>query len=129
MLQQELQKQETPKSTVEKVNRRYITPSVNIYESAEETKIIFDMPGVDEKSVDISYDKDVLTIEGRNSYSVPEGFEGAYIGFKTGDYLRKFNINKPIDLEKSKAVIKNGRLTLHLSKVKPNTTKIEVKTE
>lgn len=129
MLQQELQKQETPKSTVEKVNRRFITPSVNIYESAEETKIIFDMPGVDEKSVDISYDKDVLTIEGRNSYSVPEGFEGAYIGFKTGDYLRKFNINKPVDLEKSKAVMKNGRLTLHLSKVKPNTTKIEVKTE
>ncbi len=34
MLQQELQKQETPKSTVEKVNRRFITPSVNIYESA-----------------------------------------------------------------------------------------------
>ncbi len=129
MLQQELQKQETTKSTVEKVNRRYITPAVNIYESAEETKIIFDMPGVDEKSVDISYDKDVLTIEGRNSYLVPEGFEGAYVGFKTGDYLRKFNINKPVDLEKSKAVMKNGRLTLHLSKVKPNTTKIEVKTE
>lgn len=129
MLQQEMQKQETSSQTVEKVNKRYITPSVNIYESADETKIVFDMPGVDEKSVEISYEKDVLTIEGKNSYSVPEGFEGAYIGFKTGDYLRKFNVNKPVDIEKSRAIMKNGRLTLHLSKVKPNTTKIEVKAE
>jgi HSP20 family protein len=129
MLQQELEKQETKKTEVERLNRRYITPAVNIYESAEETKIVFDMPGVDEKSVDISYDKEVLVVEGRSSYSVPDGFEGSYIGFKTGDYLRKFNVNKPIDLDKSKAVMKNGRLTLQLAKIKPNTTKIEVKAE
>ena len=129
MLQQELQKQESKNTNLDKVTRRYITPSVNIYESEEETLILFDMPGVDEKSVDISYEKDVLTVEGKNSYSVPEGFEGSYVGFKTGDYIRKFNVNKPIDLEKSKAVMKNGRLNLHLAKVKPNKTKIEVKTE
>lgn len=129
MLQQELEKKETQRPEIEKVNKRYITPAVNIYESAEETKIIFDMPGVDEKSVDISYDKEMLIVEGRNSYSVPEGLEGTYIGFKTGDYLRKFNVNKPIDLDKSKAVMKNGRLTLQLAKIKPNATKIEVKTE
>lgn len=129
MLQQELQKQENNTNSVEKMQRRFITPAVNIYESLDETKIVFDMPGVDEKSVDISYDRDVLTVEGRNSYTIPEGFEGKYVGFKTGDYLRKFNVNKPIDIEKSRAVMKNGRLTLHLAKVKPNTTKIEVKTE
>ncbi len=129
MLQQEIQKQDTTKQSVERANKLYITPAVNIYESADETKIIFDMPGVDEKSVEVSYDKEVLIIEGRNSYFVPDGFEGAYIGFKTGDYLRKFNVNKPVDLEKSKAIMKDGRLTLHLTKLKPNTTKIEVKTE
>ena len=84
---------------------------------------------VDEKSVEISYEKDILTIEGRNSYNVPEGFEPMYLEFKTGDYLRKFNVNKPIDLEKSKAVMKNGKLTLSLAKVKPNTKRIEVKSE
>ena len=129
MLKTELQTQETQNPTVEKVTKRYITPSVNIYETEEDTRIILDMPGVDEKSVDISYEKDVLTIEGRNSYQVPEGFESMYVEFKTGDYIRKFNVNKPVDLEKSKAVMKNGKLTLHLAKVKPNTKKIEVKVE
>jgi HSP20 family protein len=129
MLQQEIQKQEIQNTSPEKVNKRYITPAVNIYETEEDTRIVLDMPGVDEKSVEISYDKDILTIEGRNSYTVPEGFESVYVEFKTGDYIRKFNINKPIDLEKSKAVIKNGKLTLHLAKVKPNTRKIEVKSE
>lgn len=129
MLQQELQKQETKNQSVEKVNKRYITPAVNIYETPTDTQIILDMPGVEEKSVDISYEKDVLTIEGKNSYSIPEGFEPMYVEFKTGDYIRKFNVNKPIDLENSKAIMKNGKLTIYLAKVKPNTKKIEVKTE
>ncbi|MBP7282661.1 MAG: Hsp20/alpha crystallin family protein [Leptospiraceae bacterium] len=129
MLQQDLQKQETAKPTIEKVTKRFVTPSVNIYETEDDTRIILDMPGVDEKSVEISYEKDILTIEGRNSYNVPEGFEPMYLEFKTGDYLRKFNVNKPIDLEKSKAVMKNGKLTLSLAKVKPNTKRIEVKSE
>lgn len=129
MVKQELQTQEVKNPSLEKSAKRYITPAVNIYETQEDTRIILDMPGVDEKSVDISYEKDVLTIEGRNSYQVPEGLESVYVEFKTGDYIRKFNVNKPIDLDKSKAVMKNGKLTLYLAKVKPNTKKIEVKVE
>ena len=48
MLKTELQTQETQNPTVEKVTKRYITPSVNIYETEEDTRIILDMPGVDQ---------------------------------------------------------------------------------
>ena len=129
MLQQKLQKQESSNPKLERITQRIVTPAVNIYEMSDETLIILDMPGVDEKSVEVSYEKDILTIEGKNSYSVSEGFQSIYLEFKTGDYLRKFTVNRPVDLEKSKAIMKNGRLYLSLSKIKPNTKKIEVKTE
>lgn len=125
MLQQP-SKQEVNKSNSENRNCYSITPDVNIFENTEETQIVLDIPGVDEKSVDISYEKDILTIEGKNSNTIPEGYESMGLEFKTGDYIRKFRINKPMDLENSKAVIKNGRLTLLLPKVLPITRKIRV---
>ena len=45
MLQQDLQKQETAKPTIEKVTKRFVTPSVNIYETEDDTRIILDMRG------------------------------------------------------------------------------------
>jgi HSP20 family protein len=126
---QEYQNQENKNSVLEKEQRRFLTPSANVYETEEETRIILHMPGVDENSVDISYDKEILSIEGKNSYQIPEGFESIHLEFKTGDYLRKFSIRKPIDFENSKAVMKNGKLTLSLSKIKPIRKRIEVKSE
>ena len=124
---------ETSNSALEKrenpVRNRVFTPPVNVYETNEETILVVDMPGVDEKSVNITFEKDILTIEGNTSIKTPEGYQLSYSEFKQGDYVRRFTINKSIDLDKTKAVMKNGRLTLTLTKVKPNYKKIEVQSE
>jgi HSP20 family molecular chaperone IbpA len=104
------------------------SPTVNIYEQASEAILVVDLPGVDENEVDVSFEKDTLIIKGNPTYSVPEGYKIVHKEFLLGQYVRKFSVNKPIDLEKVSAVIKNGRMTLKLPYTIPNSKKIEVKT-
>jgi HSP20 family protein len=101
---------------------------VNIYEQPSETILVVDLPGVDEIGVDISFEKDTLVIQGEPSYTVPEGYKTLNKEFLLGKFVRKFTVNKPIDIEKVTAVIKNGRVTLKLPYILPNSKKIEVKT-
>jgi HSP20 family molecular chaperone IbpA len=110
-------------------NVRLITPFVNQYQSGDATILVIDMPGVNESNIDISFDKDILTIKGE---SKPETFSKVtplHTEFELGTYIRKFTISKPIDIDKAKAVLKNGRLTLTLPWIAPNYKKIEVKSE
>ena len=115
-------------NTVAEKKEIYI-PLVNINETSTETILTVDLPGVDEKGVDVSFEKDGLTIKAEPSLVVPEGYKILHKEYFMGQYIRKFSINKPIDIEKVSAVIKNGRLTLKLPFTAPNSKKIEVKTE
>ena len=62
----ELQKKEAPvPERVERTRARTIfSPQVDIVEKKEEIVVTADMPGVDEKSVDINLEKNILTIFG-----------------------------------------------------------------
>ena len=112
-----------------KKEKIYVRPLANIKESADEIQLIIDMPGVDEKSLNINLEDEILSITGEAVDFNPEGYKPLYVEFKTGIYQRKFQIQKPIDFENSKAVIKNGRLTLKLKKLKPEIKKINILTE
>ncbi len=102
------------------------TPAVNIYENESEVIFILDMPGVDDKSLDISVEKNILTVEGRFTTSIPTGFDAVYSEFKYGNYKRKFEITKSVDVENADAQMKNGQLTLKLQLIKPEVKKITV---
>lgn len=104
-------------------------PAVDIYETGEEILLLADMPGVDEKSIDITLDQDVLTLEGRVSFEPPKGYELSYGEYEIGDYHRSFTLNDTIDRDKIEAKYQNGVLEVHLPKVEPaKPKKIEVKT-
>jgi len=106
-------------------SRKTFLPDVDIYETPGSIVLIADMPGVDEKSVDITLEKNVLTIEGR----VPEEetVQPVYAEFESGDYRRAFTLHEEIAQDKIEANVKNGLLTLVLPKVEPTRRKIEVK--
>ena len=71
---QEAQKQEVVETDAERIRaRKAFVPRADIYETGDEIVIIADMPGVDENSVDITLEKNVLTI---NGYVEPYQFEG-----------------------------------------------------
>ena len=98
-------------------------PAVDIYETDQDVVLVADMPGVDENSVDVSLEKNVLTIYGRVEPQVPAGHTLAYAEYRIGDYQRSFTISNSINWERIEGVVKNGVLRLTLPKAGPATTK------
>jgi len=122
----ELQNQESGK--VEKIEkRRTYVPAVDIYESENEVKLFADLPGVPENGVDVSIEKNILTIEGRVNFEEFEGLKKSYAEYGVGDYKRSFTISNEIDADRIEAIMKNGVLSITLPKLQPQKKKIEVK--
>ena len=95
-------------------SERYVSPPVDIFETEEGLTLVADMPGLDDKSLEINVDKGVLTIEGK----APAGSgELLYREFNMAGYWRQFQVPETLDAAKAKAEIKNGVLTLQLPKV------------
>ncbi len=110
--------------------RQVVRPLVDIVESADEILLVVEMPGVDEKSADISLDKNILTIRGTASFSPPEGFEEVYTEWVPVDFERAFTVSDEISRDGIEATMKNGLLTLRLPKqAEAGTQKIRIKAE
>lgn len=114
----ELTKQEStfPAEIEQTRNRRTFVPKVDIYERGDDTILLANMPGVDEKSIDINLDKNVLTITGRVEAEEPDHHRLAYAEYDTGDYQRSFTLSNEINTNKIDAIVKNGVLRLVLPK-------------
>jgi len=114
----EVQKQvaQTPVETERIKNRKVFVPKVDIYETRDSIVLIADMPGIDEKSVDITLEKNILTITGSVEPFQMEGYSLAYTEYDTGDYQRAFTISDGVDRNKIDAAVKNGVLRITLLK-------------
>ena len=124
---QETEKQEIAETGAERTRSRLaFIPHADIYETNEAIILVTDMPGVDEKSLDIMLENDVLTINGYVETVHPEGYGLAYAEYRVGDYQRSFTLSNKIDRNKIEATVKDGVLRLHLPKAEPSTRKITV---
>ena len=104
-------------------DRRCYLPKTDIYESKDEIVLIADVPGVSEESLDITLEKNILTINAYVDESAPEGFKRIYSEYESGDYRRSFKLSDEIDQTKIKAVVSNGELRLVLPKAEPEKAK------
>ncbi len=108
--------------------RRVYQPAVDIIEGRVQTTIIADVPGVDESSVDITLEKNILEIYAKVDPDIPQDMQLAVYEYGIGDYHRRFTLSDEIDRERIQATVKNGVLKLLLPKAeKAKTQKIEVK--
>ncbi len=96
--------------------RRIYTPKVDILETEERIEILADMPGVDEASVELTLEKNVLTIYGKVEADIPERHRLAVSEYGIGDYQRQFVLSNEVDRERIEAVAKNGVLRIQLPK-------------
>jgi HSP20 family protein len=113
---QELQTQGGSERT--RSGRAYL-PAADIYETNNAVVLVLDMPGVDEGTVDVTLEKNVLTIYGRVEPQLPVAHTLAYREYGIGDYQRSFTISNQIDWEKIEGTVKNGVLRLTLPKAGP----------
>jgi HSP20 family molecular chaperone IbpA len=121
---------ETPEEGERTRERRVYTPAVDIIERKDDIVVIADMPGVDEKSVDIMIEKNVLTLYGRVEAVIPEKHVLYLSEYGIGDYQRAFTLTDEVDREKIQATVKNGVLRVVLPKAEAvKTRKISVTAE
>lgn len=108
--------------------RRVYIPSVDIVEGKDETTVVADMPGVDDTSVDVTIEKNILEIYGKVDPEIPQDMRLAVSEYGIGDYHRRFTLSDEIDKERIQATVKSGVLKLILPKAeKAKTRKITVR--
>jgi HSP20 family molecular chaperone IbpA len=130
MAEQEMQKREasSPVETERTTARKVFIPRVDICETKDAIILLADMPGVDEKSIDITLEKSVLTLLGGVEPDTYEGYRAAYVEYEAGDFERAFTLSDEIDRDRIEASVKNGVLRLTLPKAEPvKLRKINVK--
>jgi HSP20 family molecular chaperone IbpA len=107
---------------------KVFVPPVDIYETDNDIFVEADMPGTEEKSIDITLEKDVLCIKAKVDLSEPQEMNLNYSEYETGDFQRSFTLSDAVDQDKIEASYKNGVLKLRLPKAEPaKPKKIEVK--
>jgi len=75
-----------------------------------------ELPGLSEKQVQLSIQKDVLTMSGERTAEVPEGYYVHRQERLPIKFARSFTLPCKVDPEKSSASLKNGVLTVTLAK-------------
>ncbi|MEN6482852.1 MAG: Hsp20/alpha crystallin family protein [Anaerolineaceae bacterium] len=112
------------------VERPYMV-NVDISETDEEITVTAEMPGMEEKDIDLTFANGILTIHGTKS-AEKESKDRTYhqIERSYGEVSRSFALPAEVDEEKAEATFKNGILTISLPKAgsaKENRKRIKIK--
>jgi HSP20 family protein len=104
-------------------------PPLDMEETKDELVVTAELPGVEEKAINLSITGDLLTLRGERMGPEPKA-EGAYRGERWfGRFERTVSLPFPVQADKVKATYRDGVLTITLPKVeeiKPREIKIEV---
>jgi HSP20 family protein len=115
---EETEKREVAETGAERTRDRLaFVPRADVYETEEAIVVVADMPGVDENSIDVTLENDVLTIDGYVEPDYPEDYNLAFAEYQVGDYVRAFTLADTIDRDGIEATVKDGVLRLHLPKI------------
>lgn len=109
------------------------TPAVDFVEKDKEYEITAELPGLDDKSVEVKLSNGVLSIGGEKKEEKEEKKEGYYFSERRyGSFKRAFQVPEGVDADKIEASFEKGVLTVRLPKT-PEAQKakktIEIKTK
>ena len=104
-------------------------PRVDVKETGGEIRVTAEMPGIEEKDVEISLDGDMLTIKGEKKEEKEEKGEDSYrLERSYGSFRRSVALPCAVNADKASAKFKQGVLTVTLPKAAESKKKtIQVK--
>ncbi len=109
------------------------SPNINVKESEKDISVTAELPGMDDKDIDVSLTRDSLTIKGEKKEDKEEKGKNYYRMERSfGSFSRSIPLPAEIDVDKVKAEFKKGVLTVRLPKTPKamkETKKISVKAE
>jgi HSP20 family protein len=92
-------------------------PAVDVAETAKAYEITAELPGMDEKNIEVKYADGTLTIKGEKKEEKEEKKENYYLSERNyGSFQRAFHVPDGVDADKVEASFKNGVLTVTLPK-------------
>jgi HSP20 family protein len=96
---------------------RKITPAVDVVESEKVYEVTAELPGMDEKNIEIKVANGVLTMKGEKQEQKEEKKKDYYLQERYyGSFERSFEIPETVDADKIEATFKKGVLTVTLPK-------------
>ena len=105
-------------------------PPVDIYEDPEKVVLKLEVPGIDQKDLDIRVENNTLTVKGERKFEKEEKEENFHrIERRYGSFYRSFTIPNTVNPESVKASYEAGVLKVELEKraeAKPKQIKVEV---
>ena len=107
-----------------------MAPSIDVSEIDGEIEITAELPGLEEKDVEVTFEDDVLVIRGEKKAEKEETDKDYRITERSyGSFYRALELPRGIEAKDIKASMANGVLKVTLPKPKPaNARKIDVKT-
>ena len=109
------------KKTQEKLplERETFNPDTDIIETPKSFVLLMDIPGVEEKDLDITLEKNHLQVRGKVNNHPSFSFKNfTHAEYEVGNFERIFNVSSEIEREEIEAKFSNGVLHLTLPKSK-----------
>jgi len=91
-------------------------PRILFRDEGETLKLTAEVPGLSEKDVKLTVNRDVLAVEGERKVEVPKGYSVHRQERTAVQFARSFSLPCPIDVEKVQATIRDGVLTVAMPK-------------
>jgi HSP20 family protein len=93
------------------------SPAVDVYENSEKVVLKLDIPGIEEKDLDIRVENQTLTVRGERKFENEEKEENFHrIERRYGSFFRSFTVPSTVDTENVAASYNAGVLKLELKK-------------
>jgi len=94
------------------------TPRVDLLEHENEFVLVADLPGMKKEDINIAVQDNVLTLEGKRTFTHAENGQGKYHYTEraSGTFCRRFMLSIAVNADKITATYKHGVLEVHLPK-------------
>jgi len=102
-------------------------PAVDVYEDEKKVVLKLEVPGIEEKDLDVRVENHTLTVKGERKFEKEEKEENFHrIERRYGSFYRAFTLPSTVDTENVDAKYENGVLKLELKK-KPEAQPKQIK--
>ena len=105
-------------------------PPVDIYEDEHSVQLKLEVPGIDEKDLDIKVENNTLTVSGERKFDKEEKEENFHrVERRYGSFSRSFTLPNTVETENIQADYDHGVLKIRLAKraeAKPKQIKVNI---
>jgi HSP20 family protein len=120
----------SPERSDEVLTTSNFAPPVDVYEDEHNISLKIEVPGIDEKDINVSIENNTLTVRGERRFEKDEKEENFHrVERMYGSFTRSFTLPNTVDIEQVSAHYEKGVLKIRLAKkaeAKPKLIKVNV---